>query len=268
MKAKTEILDVFVVIFDQITQSLTFSDIQESYLKGCWESLVLDSIAGIAAIRRSLNVKIELNANRKIVAGLELLEKTAGNLLQQLFDNLQGKIPLPVLLSCVLNQNTGNTIRDVSHTINKVILSLQMDIESYSNFVRIYRGDYNETLHQIVEGMKRPFLGRFSTCAVCNESLTGKGEMVVIFACGHSFHKRCVGEVCPICREGKEEVKKKVVVVMACDVVGEAKTVGRNRRCGSCRNEERKGETDADGKVETFQTKSERNRKRISVQNL
>ena len=142
-----EIIAVFSVIFEQATQAMRFDAIQASFLKSAWETLVLDSTAGISAIRRALNVKVELNANRKIVAGLELLEKTAGNLLQELFDRLQSRIPLAVLLACVLNRNSGNTIRDVSNIINKVILSLQMDIESYANFVRIYRGDYNESLH-------------------------------------------------------------------------------------------------------------------------
>ena len=217
-----EIIAVFSVIFEQVTQPMSFDAIQTSFLKSAWETLVLDSTAGISAIRRALNVKVELNANRKIVAGLELLEKTAGNLLQELFDRLQSRIPLAVLLSCVLNQNSGNTIRDVSNTINKVILSLQMDIESYSNFVRIYRGDYNESLHQKVEAMKRPLVGRFASCAMCGGDFSPENEAISVFSCGHSFHRRCLdggnsgnsgnsgnGE-CPICRGKREEVRKKV----------------------------------------------------------
>lgn len=217
-----EITAVFSAIFERAAQPLSFDAIQASFLKSAWETLVLDSTAGISAIRRALNVKVELNANRKIVAGLELLEKTAGNLLQELFDRLQARIPLAVLLSCVLNQNSGNTIRDVSNIINKVILSLQMDIESYSNFVRIYRGDYNESLHQKVEAMKRPLVGRFASCALCGADFLPENEAISVFACGHSFHARCLErgnrgngetgetEECPICRGKREEVRKKV----------------------------------------------------------
>ena len=217
-----EIIAVFSVIFEQATQAMRFDAIQASFLKSAWETLVLDSTAGISAIRRALNVKVELNANRKIVAGLELLERTAGNLLQELFDRLQARIPLAVLLACVLNRNSGNTIRDVSHIINKVILSLQMDIESYANFVRIYRGDYNESLHQKVEQMKRPLVGRFACCAACGADFAPENEGILVFACGHSFHARCIDrgnrgigetgetEECPICRGKREEVRKKV----------------------------------------------------------
>ena len=217
-----EIIAVFSVIFEQATQAMRFDAIQASFLKSAWETLVLDSTAGISAIRRALNVKVELNANRKIVAGLELLEKTAGNLLQELFDRLQSRIPLAVLLACVLNRNSGNTIRDVSNIINKVILSLQMDIESYANFVRIYRGDYNESLHQKVEEMKRPLVGRFASCAACGADFVPENEGIFVFVCGHSFHAHCLDrgnrgngetgetEECPICRGKREEVRKKV----------------------------------------------------------
>lgn len=191
-------------------------------------------------MRRALTVKAELSANRSLVAGLELLEKTAGNLLQELFERLQTRVPLAVLLACVLNRNSGSTIRDVSRIVNKVILSLQMDIDSYSNFVRIYRGDYNESLHQKVRAMKRPLLERFASCALCGDDFAAQNAAICVFACGHSFHAACLDrgnrgnrgnpgeqgsqsprtaksarsslrtDECPICRGKREEVRKKV----------------------------------------------------------
>ena len=152
-----------------------------------------------------------MNGNRKIIAGLEMLEKTAAGLLQQVLDILQSKIPLAVLLSCVLNQNSGNTIRDISGIVTKVIQSLQMDIEGFDNFVRIYRGDYNECLHQKVELMKQPVVIRYKTCFTCGKVVQPDEESRV-FPCGHIYHEKCSEEICSYCKTSKVSLVGKVII--------------------------------------------------------
>ena len=152
-----------------------------------------------------------MSGNRKIIAGLELLERTASSLLQQMLDSLQVKIPLAVLLTCVLNQNTGNTVHDISGIVSKVIRSLQMDIEGYDKFVRIYRRDYNECLHQKAEIIKQPFLFQFSTCAACKQSFQ-EGENCRAFNCGHMYHVCCCEATCSLCEKLQNTNVKRVEI--------------------------------------------------------
>lgn len=147
-------------------------------------------------------LKTDMNGNRKIIAGLELLEKTAAGLLQQILDVLQVKIPLTVLLTCVLNQNTGNTIRDIREIVSKVIQSLHMDIEGFDNFVRIYHRDYNDCLHQKAEVMKKPIVFKYGTCYKCRNAIHGD-ESCRSFVCGHIYHSRCSKEYCTYCEKLK-----------------------------------------------------------------
>ena len=178
-----------------------------------WREVVSCLTGLISATRNALNLKIDMAGNRKIIAGLDLLERNAAKELQRLLDSLQMKIPLPYLLSFVLNQNSGNTIKDVSGIINKVISSLQMDIKSFSNFVRIYRGDYNNCLHQKVDAMKLPLLVRSRICYSCGNTIADDEEMVV-FRCGHVFQRACLKvEYCSVCEEEKNESERKTGIV-------------------------------------------------------
>ena len=169
----------------------------------------------ISQVRKVLSLKTDMNGNRKIIAGLELLEKTAAGLLQQVLDTLQVKIPLAVLLSSVLNQNSGNTIRDISGIVTKVIQSLQMDIEGFENFVHIYRGDYNECLHQKVELMKHGTVIQYETCFGCGGELAG--EECRVFVCGHVYHTRCCQNTCSYCETVKSLSVRKVCFFVVFD---------------------------------------------------
>lgn len=181
-------------------------------LDSVWREIVTFLTSLISTTRNALNLKIEMAGNRKIIAGLDLLERNAANALQRLLDCLQLKISLPYLLSFVLSQNSGNTIKDVSGIINKVMNSLQMDIKGFTNFVRIYRGDYNECLHQKVEEMRRPVRVRSCVCFSCGEIITDDDEMCA-FQCGHVFHRRCLKkEHCVVCEDVNDEKRKAGIV--------------------------------------------------------
>ena len=187
--------------------------VDKDALDSVWREVVSCLTSLISSTRNALNLKIEMAGNRKIIAGLDLLERNAAKELQRLLDSLQVKIPLPYLLSFVLNQNSGNTIKDVSGIINKVISSLQMDIKSFTNFVRIYRSDYNNCLHQKVDAMKLPLLVKSRICYSCGSTIADDEEMVV-FRCGHVFHKACLKvEYCFVCEEEKNESERKSGIV-------------------------------------------------------
>ena len=156
----------------------------------------------IASIRKVLTLKTNMNGNRKIIAGLELLESTSAGLLQQILDTLQSKIPLATLLTSVLNQNSGNTVRDINGIVTKVIHSLQMDIEGFDNFVRIYKRDYNDCLHQKADLIKQPLLFKYSTCFGCKEGI-GKNDQCRCFTCGHIYHTSCCEDHCLYCEKVK-----------------------------------------------------------------
>lgn len=174
-------------------------------------------------LRHQLVMKTELNANKKVIASLELCEQECGNELQRVLDLLQRKIPLSVLLECVLDRNANSTVKDLSGIINKVINTLQSEIKNYTHFVSIYRGDYNHALQKKVAAMKRPVKARFSVCVECGEVVV-EGDSLRVFTCGHICHATChemssmqtnenenenenhVG--CQLCMNASEEVKK------------------------------------------------------------
>ena len=64
-------------------------------LDSVWREIVTFLTSLISTTRNALNLKIEMAGNRKIIAGLDLLERNADTALQRLQDCLQLKISLP-----------------------------------------------------------------------------------------------------------------------------------------------------------------------------
>ena len=58
-------------------------------LDSVWREIVTFLTSLISTTRNALNLKIEMAGNRKIIAGLDLLERNAANALQRLLDCLQ-----------------------------------------------------------------------------------------------------------------------------------------------------------------------------------
>ena len=150
-----------------------------------------------------------MNGNRKIIAGLELLESNASNVLQQVLDSLQIKVPQVVLLTYVLNQNSGNTVHDISDIVSKVIENLQMEIDGYDKYMHIYRRDYNECLHQKAALIRQPFLFQFSHCFACKGPIV-EGEDCRAFVCGHVYHTMCSEGQCSHCAKLQAMTKRRV----------------------------------------------------------
>ena len=136
-------------------------------------------------------MKTELNANKKMLASLEMCERECGKELQKVLDFLQQRIPLSVLLECVLERNANSTVKDLSGIINNVISTLQAEIKNYHHFVNIYRGDYNTALGRKVAVMKNPVKARFGVCVNCGDVIK-EGEECRVYNCGHLCHLACI----------------------------------------------------------------------------
>ena len=212
MRELANISRIFGILFSSITRSRTFKDIESTYLSSAWRTLLFSIISVVSAIRRTLTMKIELNGNRKVIAGLELSEEVCGSDLQHILELLQGIIPVSILLECVLDRNANSTVKDLSGIVNKVLGTLQSDVKNYSNFVSIFRGDYNTVLQLKVAEMKRPVKAKYSVCSVCGQTVS-ENESIRVFACGHIAHESCCqSDNCDICNQQSETVKKVRVV--------------------------------------------------------
>lgn len=208
MRELANISRIFGILFDSITRSQTFTDIEETYLASAWRTLLFSVISVVSAIRRTLTMKIELNGNRKVIAGLELCEEVCGSELQHILEVLQGIIPVSILLGCVLERNANSTVKDLSGIVNKVLGTLQSDVKNYANYVRIFRGDYNSVLQEKMAELKRPVKARYGVCSVCGLSVL-ESDSVRVFACGHVAHESCCQhDGCEICDQQSETVKK------------------------------------------------------------
>ena len=181
MRELANISRIFGILFNSVTRSCTFADIEATYLASAWRTLLFSVISVVSAIRRTLTMKIELNGNRKVIAGLELCEEVCGSELQHILEVLQGIIPVSVLLGCVLERNANSTVKDLSGIVNKVLGTLQSDVKNYANFVSIFRGDYNTVLQLKVSELKRPVKARYCVCGVCGRTVSEQ-ESVRVFA--------------------------------------------------------------------------------------
>lgn len=167
------------------------------------------------------------NARDSLPPHLAKTKQTLNFLMREVLRHMWSHVALPAILDKIVNEHARSEFSEFKDIIYNMLETFQYERSILGLTNHVVQHDMYEATNALrkrrlkvtrwagrvsrwLTSLLQPFAPRGGKCRVCLQAFLDKPAGVLIYSCGHAFHRTCLArvQVCPLCVTSKNNKQK------------------------------------------------------------
>lgn len=137
-------------------------------------------------------------------------KQTMNFLMREVLRHMWAHVALPAILDKIVRDHARSEFSEFKDVIYNMLETFQYERSILGVANHVMEFDMYEATNQLRRRRMRPYAPRSAACRVCLEMFLDKPAGILVYSCGHAFHRTCLSKVtfCPICVTSKKKKTK------------------------------------------------------------